>query len=90
MWDARPVDAVAYVLAASDIPAAPVLGLMAFGVVVAIVGHMGRNPRVVGVGVGALFLATALMMVLGYLAYNDDPGDPRDCNPEGGYEKFCR
>ena len=90
MWDARPVDAVALVLAASGIPAAPVLGLMAFGVVVAVVGHMGRNYRIVGVGLGALFLATALMVVLGYAAYNDDATDPRDCNTEADYRQFCR
>lgn len=76
------------VLAASDIPAAPVLGLMAFGVVIAVFGHIARSYRVVGVGIAALFAATALMIVLGFTAYNDDSRDPRDC--EGEYSSFCR
>ncbi len=79
-----PVD----LLVASTISAAPVLGLMAFGVVVAIFGHIGRNYRVVGVGLGALFLATALMVVLGFASYQGDSRDPRDCDPE--LKGLCR
>jgi len=66
------------VLAASDIPAAPVVGLMAMGVVVAVVGHATRDRRVQAVGIGLLFLATALMVVLGYVAYRGDEVDPRE------------
>lgn len=66
-------------LVLAQIPAAPVLGLMAFGVIVALFGHIGKNYRVVAVGIAALFLATALMMVLGFAAYNDNSRDPRPC-----------
>ena len=65
------------VLAMSDIPAAPVIGMMAFGVVIALVGHMSKSYRVVAVGLALLFIATALMVLVGYAAYNDDPADPR-------------
>ncbi len=65
-------------LAASQIPAAPVVGLMAMGVVVAIVGHATRDKRVQAAGIGLLFLATVLMVALGYVAYVGDEVDPRD------------
>jgi len=64
-------------LAASDIPAGPVVGLMAIGFLVALGGHVVRSYRVVGIGLAILFVATALMVVLGFTAYQDDPGDPR-------------
>lgn len=69
----------AVVLVLASIPAAPVLGLMAFGVVVALFGHIGKNYKVVGVGIGAMFLATALMVGLGFAAYQDNSRDPRPC-----------
>jgi hypothetical protein len=65
------------VLAMSDIPAAPVVALMGFGVLVAIVGHMTKLRSVVALGLALLFLATAAMLVGGFVAYNDDPSDPR-------------
>jgi hypothetical protein len=65
------------VLAMSDIPAAPVVALMGFGVLVAIVGHMTKLRTVVALGLTLLFLATAAMLVGGFAAYNDDPSDPR-------------
>jgi hypothetical protein len=65
------------VLAMSDIPAAPVVGMMTLGVVIALVGHMAKSYRVVAVGLAILFVATALMVVVGLAAYNDDPADPR-------------
>jgi len=67
-------------LAASDIPAAPVVGLMALGVVVAVIGHGTRDKRLQAMGIGLLFLATALMVVLGYVAYTGDEVDPRKPN----------
>ena len=67
-------------LAASEIPAAPVVGLMAMGVVVAVVGHATRDKRVQAVGIGLLFVATFLMVLLGYLAYQGDEADPRELN----------
>jgi len=72
------------------VSAAPVLALMAFGVVVAVFGHMGKNMRVVAVGIGALFLATALMMVLGFASYQDNSRDPRECSDEPDYRQFCK
>jgi hypothetical protein len=67
-------------LAASDIPAAPVLGVMLFGVVMATVGHSAKNNGVAALGIALVFLATAAMFIGGVLAYDDDPGDPRPCN----------
>ena len=64
-------------LAASDVPAAPVLILMLVGVGVAIFGHLYGSKFVVGFGIFVVFLATVAMVVGGYIAYNDDPGDPR-------------
>jgi hypothetical protein len=61
----------------ADVPAAPVLGLMAFGVVLAIVGHTVRDRRIVGMGLAVLFAATALMVVGAFSAYQGDEPDPR-------------
>lgn len=72
---------VALYVAASNLPAAPVLGLMGAGVIVAIVGHASRARRTVVVGLALVFLATALMVVGGYLAYDDDSSDPRPEKP---------
>jgi hypothetical protein len=64
-------------LAASDIPAAPILGLMAIGVLIAIVGHVVRSKSTVATGLAILFLATAGMVVGGFAAFNQDSSDPR-------------
>jgi type IV secretory pathway TrbD component len=61
----------------ADVAAAPVLGLMAFGVVMAIVGHAVRDRRIVGFGIAALFVATALMVLGAFSAYQGDESDPR-------------
>lgn len=65
------------VLAVSGISPAPVVAVMAFGVLVAIVGHLIKVRYVVGTGLAILFLATAAMLVGGYAAFHDDPSDPR-------------
>jgi hypothetical protein len=65
------------VLAASTISAAPVLALMALGVLVALAGHVVKVRFVVVLGLALLFLSTAAMLVGGYAAYQDDPSDPR-------------
>ena len=65
------------VLGMSDIPAAPVIGVMTLGVVIALVGHISKSYKVVAVGLAILFIAMALMVVVGFAAYNQDPGDPR-------------
>jgi hypothetical protein len=67
----------ALVLAAQTVPAAPVLSLMLAGIVIAVAGHIGRNYRVVGIGLAVLFVATALMFVVGFAAYQGDEPDPR-------------
>jgi hypothetical protein len=69
-------------LAASDIPAAPVLGLMFLGVVMAIAGHIARDRRVVGLGIGIIFLATLAMVVFAFAAFEgDDTAGPTACPP---------
>ena len=65
-------------LAAAELPAAPVVGAMTFGVVVALVGHIAKDQRVVAVGLAVLFLATAAMVVLGYAAWDGGEVDPRE------------
>ena len=65
-------------LAATEIPAAPVVILMALGVIVAIVGHASRSRGMVIAGLMILLLATAGMMVGGYVAYQGDEPDPRE------------
>ena len=65
------------VLAASDVPAAPVLAVMAFGVLLAIGGHLYGSKTVVATGLAILFLATAAMVVGGFVAYQGEESDPR-------------
>jgi hypothetical protein len=65
------------VLAASGIPAAPILGRMAIGVLIAIVGHVVRSRPTVATGLAILFLATAGMVVGGFAAFRQDSSDPR-------------
>lgn len=72
-----------WALAASDLSATPVAVLIGFGVLVALAGHLAGSRRSVVAGIAILFVATALMLVGGYLAFRDDPGDPRPCkSPE--------
>ena len=71
-------------LGASDLSAAPVAMLIGFGVLVAIAGHLAGSRRTVVVGIAILFVATALLMIGGYLAFQDDPVDPRPCDAPGG------
>ena len=63
-----------------DVPAAPVLLLMGLGVLVAIGGHLYGSKTVVGMGIFILFLATAAMIVGGFLAYEQEDPDPRPQN----------
>jgi hypothetical protein len=67
-------------LAALQLSAAPVIALMGFGVIVAIVGHATRARWLVVTGLAILFLATAGMLVGGYVAYHD--GSDPDSRPE--------
>jgi hypothetical protein len=71
-------------LGASDLSATPVVALIGLGVIVALAGHLAGSRRTVVVGIAILFVATLLLMVGGYLAFQDDPGDPRPCDAPGG------
>ncbi len=71
-------------IGASDLSAAPVALLIGFGVLVGVVGHLAGSRRTVVVGIAILFVATALLLVGGYIAYQDDAGDPRPCDAPGG------
>ncbi|HEX2085436.1 MAG TPA: hypothetical protein VHF89_07120 [Solirubrobacteraceae bacterium] len=64
--------------AALEITAAPVVILMAFGVILATVGHMWKSRSLILTGLLILFVATAAMVIGGYAAYEEgtDP-DPR-------------
>ena len=71
-------------LAATDIPAAPVLAVMGLGVLVALAGHIVRSRGTVAIGLALVFLATAGMIVGGFTAFHDDPSDPRTKCPYEG------
>ena len=73
----------ALVLAASALPPGPVAAFIAVGALVAIVGHLAGSRRTVVGGLVLLFAASALMIAGGYLAYRDDPVDPRPCAQPG-------
>jgi hypothetical protein len=76
------VPALGALVAASDIPAAPVLAGMLLGVVVALAGHIVRDRRIVAVGIAALFLATAVLFVSAFAAFQgDDQAGPTACPP---------
>jgi 4-amino-4-deoxy-L-arabinose transferase-like glycosyltransferase len=70
------------VLAATALPAGPVAALIALGALVAIGGHLAGSRRTVVAGIALLTAGSALMIAGGYLAYRDDPADPRPCPQE--------
>ena len=73
----------AAVIAAGEIPAAPVVGVMAFGLIMAIVGHVSKNDALTGTGIAVLFLATAAMVLLAYLDFQGGGSfDPRPRDPD--------
>jgi hypothetical protein len=65
-------------LAATEVPAAPIVIFMALGVVLALVGHMSRSRTLVVAGLTILFMATAAMVVGAYVAYEGGETDPRE------------
>ena len=71
-------------LAATEIPAAPVVVFMALGVLVALVGHASKSRSLILTGLMMLFLATGAMFVGAYAAFQEGEADPR---PECG--KTC-
>jgi hypothetical protein len=71
------------VLGATALPASVVAALIALGALVAIGGHLAGSRRAVMSGIAILFVASVLMIAGGYLAYHDDPSDPRPCAEAG-------
>lgn len=73
----------AVVLAAGEIPAAPVVGVMTLGLVLALIGHVARSNRLIGAGIAVLFLATAAMVLLAYADFRGGgSSDPRPQDPK--------
>ena len=78
---------LAAVVAATEIPVAPVVIFMACGVLVAMFGHAAKSPGTVVVGLLILFMATAAMFVGGFIAYQNEESDPR--SPCGETVREC-
>lgn len=76
---------IALLVAASSVPAAPVVALIAVGVLIAIGGHASRSQATVVMGIAIVFLATAIMVVGAFVAYQHDSSDPRPPPPKGGF-----
>ncbi len=64
-------------------PPVLVAALLGLGAIVALGGHLAGSRRTVIGGLAILFAASALMIAGGYLAYRDDPADPRPCAEPG-------
>lgn len=73
-----------FIAGVSDLSAAPVAALIACGVLVGLGGHLAGSRRTVVAGIAILFVGTVLMIVGAYIAFQDDPGDPRRCDAPGG------
>jgi hypothetical protein len=71
-------------IGASELSATPVALLIGLGVLVGIAGHLAGSRRTVVAGLAILFVATALLLAGGYLAFQDDRADPRPCDAPGG------
>ena len=71
------------VLAATAPSSGLVAAVIGLGVVVAIAGHLAGSRRTVVTGIAILFAGSILMIAGGYLAYRDDPRDPRPCAEAG-------
>jgi hypothetical protein len=65
------------IAATETIPAAPIVVLMGIAVLLTIGGHLYGARSIVAAGLAILFLATAAMVVGGYIAYQGDETDPR-------------
>jgi hypothetical protein len=66
------------VLAAVLPPVPVILAVMGFGVIAAIAGHITKFRGLVITGLLLVFLATAAMLIGGFVSYHDDPNsDPR-------------
>ncbi len=71
------------VLAATAPSSGLVAAVIVLGALVAITGHLAGSRRIVVTGIAILFAGSILMIVGGYLAYRDDPRDPRPCAEAG-------
>ena len=72
------------ILGVSDVTSAPVAVLIGLGAIVGIAGHLAGSRRTVVAGLTILFVSTALLVVVGYVAYRDDARDPRPCDAPAG------
>jgi uncharacterized protein YqgC (DUF456 family) len=70
------------VLAATEIPAAPVLIFMALGVLIAIFGHASKSRTLIVTGIMILFMATAAMVAGAYVAYQNEGEGTEDPRPK--------
>jgi hypothetical protein len=70
-------------LAATAPSSGVVAALIGLGVLVAVAGHLAGARRVVVAGLAILFAASVLMIAGAYVAYRDDPRDPRPCAEAG-------
>jgi ABC-type polysaccharide/polyol phosphate export permease len=59
------------VLLLGALSAPPIYALMAFGFVLAVMGHIFRDQRIVAIGLAILFIATALLFLGAYQSYQD-------------------
>ena len=71
------------VLAATAPSSGLVAALIGLGVLVTLAGHLAGARRVVAAGIAILLAASLLMIGGAYLAYRDDPRDPRPCAEPG-------
>jgi hypothetical protein len=62
---------VTAVLVLGALSAPPIYALMAFGFVLAVMGHIFRDQRIVAIGIAILFVATALLILGAYQSYQD-------------------
>jgi hypothetical protein len=53
------------------ISATPIYALMAFSVVLTLMGHIFKDQKIVGIGIALLFLSTALLLIGAYSSYQD-------------------
>jgi membrane protease YdiL (CAAX protease family) len=51
------------------ISATPVYALMAFSVVLTLMGHIFKDQKIVAIGIALLFLSTALLLLGAYSSY---------------------
>ncbi len=72
------------ILGVSNVTSAPVALLIGLGAIVGIAGHLAGSRRTVVAGLTILFVSTALLVVVGYVAYRDDARDPRPCDAPAG------